>query len=72
MVHTNIKYRNLGFCKKNMSKIIKLTNNKIKKYTLDVNKNNISAIKCYMSVGFNFSKINIKSEDYKMIYNDDI
>jgi hypothetical protein len=68
MVHTNINYRNLGFCKKNISKIISLMKYKCTKIILDVDKNNKNAIKCYISSGFIFSKINKKSNDYRMIF----
>ena len=72
MVHTNINYRGQGLCKKNISKLIQLTNDKIKKYILDVNKKNINAINCYLSIGFTFSKINKKSEDHKMFFKNNI
>ena len=68
MVHTNKNYRGQGLCNKNISKVIQLTNDKIKKYTLDVDKKNIYAIKCYKLVGFNFSKNNKNLEYYRMFY----
>ena len=67
MVHTNINYRKQNFCKKNIIKLIKLTKNIIKQYVLHVDENNISAIKCYKSVGFNISKINKKLKEFEMI-----
>jgi ribosomal protein S18 acetylase RimI-like enzyme len=68
MVHTNIKYRNLGFCKNNINKLLSLMENQYKKITLEVYKSNTSAIKCYMDCGFIFSKINKNIDFYKMIY----
>lgn len=64
MVHTNIKYRNQGFCKKNLSKLLQLV--ECNKFVLDVDKNNKHAINCYMSIGFLFDKVNVKSPYYKM------
>jgi hypothetical protein len=41
---------------------------KCKKIILDVDKKNKNAIKCNISSGFIFSKINKKSNDYRMIF----
>jgi ribosomal protein S18 acetylase RimI-like enzyme len=68
MVQTNINYRNLGFCKKNISKFISLMKDKCKNIILKVDKKNINAIKCYISSGFIFSKIYKKLNFYKMIF----
>lgn len=58
------KYRNMGFCKKNIKKLIKFTKYKnFKLYTLI---KNTSAIKCYESVGFIIHKR--IGEKYKMEY----
>jgi predicted GNAT family acetyltransferase len=69
LVHTCDKYRNLGFCKKNIKKLLLLIKNKYKKVTLEINKSNTNAIKCYMDSGFTFSKINKNVDFYRMIYN---
>lgn len=63
MVHTNSKYRNLGFCKRNIEKLLSLMKDNYKKITLEVDRKNTNAIKCYMECGFTFSRIN-KSIDY--------
>lgn len=67
MVHTNINYRKQNFCKKNMTKVIQLTKNIIKKYVLHVDENNVGAVQCYKSVGFNVSKINTKLKELEMM-----
>ena len=56
MIHTNKNYRNKGICKKTLNKLIILTNNKFNKYELEVEENNIPAIKCYEKVGFVLDK----------------
>ena len=56
MIHTNNNYRNQGICKKTLKKLINLTNNKFNKYELEVEENNIPAIKCYEKVGFILEK----------------
>lgn len=56
MIHTNKNYRNQGICKKTLNKLILLTNNKFNKYELEVEENNIPAIKCYEKVGFVIDK----------------
>jgi len=69
LVHTNINFRNLGFCKKNINKFLYLMKDYCKKIILHVEKNNISAIKCYLSVGFNYKKIKNNQSDFNtMIY----
>ena len=69
LVHTNKNFRNLGFCKKNIYKFLYLMKNNCKKIILHVESCNISAIKCYLSVGFNYKKIkNNQSDNYTMIY----
>ena len=68
MVHTNIKYRNLGFCKRNIEKLLSIMDDKYKKITLEVLKSNTSAIKCYMECGFIFSRINKNIDFYEMVY----
>ena len=56
MIHTNKNYRNQGICHKTLNKLIHLTNNKFNKYILEVEENNIYAIKCYEKVGFVLDK----------------
>ena len=58
-VVTNAKYRNKGLCYANLSHIIKESNKllNIKYFILEVNSNNISAIKCYKKTGFTIEKI---------------
>lgn len=71
MIHTNKNYRNQGICKITLKKLIQLTNNKFNKYELEVEENNIPAIKCYEKVGFIFEK-KYKYNNIKinlMIYN---
>ena len=71
MIHTNKNYRNQGICKRTLKKLIQLTNNKFNKYELEVEENNIPAIKCYEKVGFIFEK-KYKYNNIKinlMIYN---
>jgi RimJ/RimL family protein N-acetyltransferase len=71
MIHTNKYYRNQGICKKTLNKLIILTNKKFNKYELEVEENNIPAIKCYEKVGFVIDK-KYKYNNIKvnlMIYN---
>ena len=71
MIHTNKNYRNQGICKRTLRKLIHLTNNKFNKYELEVEENNIHAIKCYEKVGFMMDK-KYKYNNIKvnlMIYN---
>ena len=56
MIHTNIKYRNQGFCKITLGKLLNLLKNKFKIYNLKVKENNIPAIKCYENFKFFFIK----------------
>lgn len=72
-VHTNIKFRGKSICQSNIQKLITLTNDlfNIKIFQLDVDIDNISAIKCYEKNGFEIiEKINNHhGEYYKMTYN---
>lgn len=54
MVFTNSKYRNKSICQINLEKLIALT--KLKMYELEVDIENITAIKCYENVGFKVIK----------------
>jgi ribosomal protein S18 acetylase RimI-like enzyme len=56
MVFTNEKYRGNKICQKNIDKIIKLTKHMFTTYELEVDPNNIAAIKCYENIGFKFIK----------------
>lgn len=66
-VHTNKKYRGKGYCQKNLKKLTDLANEKlgIEKFELEVEIDNIPAIKCYERVGFKIKK-RIKGE-YQMV-----
>lgn len=68
-VHTNKKYRNMGWCKRNIKKIIQLAKkyNKIKYFTLDANIKHVHAIRCYLQSGFSIKKI--YKTHYKMYIN---
>lgn len=69
MVHTNINYRNLGFCKKQIKKFIFLIKDKYKKIILHVDKINTYAIKCYIACEFKIKKTSdISKTIYEMIY----
>lgn len=73
MIHTNKNYRNKGICKRTLDKLIILTNNKFNKYILEVEENNIHAIKCYEKVGFildkkyKYNNINVNLMIYNLI-----
>jgi RimJ/RimL family protein N-acetyltransferase len=54
MIFTNVKYKNKHVCQLNLEKIIALT--KLKMYELEVDIENVSAIKCYENVGFKIIK----------------
>lgn len=71
MIHTNKNYRKQGICKRTLRKLIHLTNNKFNKYILEVEENNIHAVRCYKKVGFMLDK-KYKYNNIKvnlMIYN---
>jgi len=59
MVITNTKYRNKKICQINLRKLIELT--KLDIYELEVDIDNIPAIKCYETIGFKAIKT-IKNE----------
>ena len=63
-VHTSSKYRNQGFCEKNLSLITKNINYKYLK--LYVFMNNIPAIRCYEKSGFLIASQ--RKDTYKMEY----
>lgn len=66
-VHTNKKYRGKGYCQKNLKKLTDFANKKLRinKFELEVEINNIPAIKCYQNVGFQIKR-KVENE-YKMI-----
>ncbi len=70
-VVTNTKYRKKGLCYANLLYIIKESNKlfNIKYFILEVNSDNISAIKCYKKIGFTVEKIFKDNNEkiYKMI-----
>lgn len=70
MVETNIQYRNLQFCQKNISMLKKNLQSinpikPINKFILYVIKDNIPAIKCYEKCGFTIIEL-IKNKKYLM------
>ena len=67
-VRTNKKFRGMGLCKRNIRKLISLSTKELKlnKFTLNVERGNIYAIKCYKKIGFEILNSN-ETED-KMIY----
>lgn len=56
MVHTNEKYRNQGFCYQNIKLLLELTSDLTNTNTLEVLRDNISAIKCYEKNNFKIIK----------------
>ena len=67
-VRTNKKFRGMGMCKRNMKKLIYLSINKLglNKFSLNVEIDNIYAIKCYEKIGFKITSSN--NSEHKMIY----
>jgi hypothetical protein len=67
MVHTNSIYRNKQFCKKNINFLVQNVNSiqSLNNFCLYVNKDKVSAIKCYEKCGFNIIKLH-KSTHYLM------
>ncbi len=62
MVYTNQDYRGKKICQISLNKLINLTKKRFDIYELEVNPDNISAIKCYEKIGFTFVRtINYKS-----------
>ena len=70
-VHTNIDFRRKKLCFRNITKLIKLGNKlfDINKFELDVDVDNIPAIKCYKKCGFKIYKKTIDKygESFRMI-----
>jgi len=65
MVYTNPEYRGQKICQSNIEYIIKLTQKYINKYELEVDVNNIPAIKCYENNGFKkIKKINYGNNQF--------
>jgi len=56
MVYTNEKYRGQGICTKTIKFLINISKKNIKKYELEVDSDNLSAIKCYENNNFQFVK----------------
>ena len=67
-VRTNKKFRGMGMCKRNMKKLIYLSINKLglNKFSLNVEIDNIYAIKCYEKIGFKINNTN--NSEHDMIY----
>jgi RimJ/RimL family protein N-acetyltransferase len=59
MVHTNHKYRKKNICTRTIDKLISITKNNFNKYELEVEEDNIAAIKCYQKNGFKYVKTKI-------------
>ena len=66
MVFTNKKYRGNKICQFNLNKLIELIKHLCNSYKLEVNNNNIPAIKCYENIGFIFVK-EIKINKYNIL-----
>ena len=56
MVATNLKFQNKGFCKLSIKKLINITKHQFNSYELEVNPDNLSAIKCYEKNNFKIIK----------------
>jgi len=68
MVYTTEKYRNKKICQNMIAYIIKITKKYIHTYELEVDNDNIPAIKCYESNGFYYvKKINYKEKNYNLM-----
>ena len=67
MVFTNPKYRGKKICQNNIQKLIKLTDN-FNTYELEVEPDNVPAIKCYESIGFKYVKQTVHTVNNKKIY----
>lgn len=67
MVYTNPNYRGKKICQTSINKLISLTKKQFNIYELEVDPDNISAIKCYENIGFKFIKT-IKYESSKGDY----
>jgi predicted GNAT family N-acyltransferase len=52
LIYTNPNYRGQKLCQNNIKYIIELCSEYIKKYNLEVDANNISALTCYIKIGF--------------------
>ena len=52
LIYTNPLYRGKKICQNSINYMIKLTNKYIKKYELEVDSDNVYAIKCYEKCGF--------------------
>jgi RimJ/RimL family protein N-acetyltransferase len=69
LVYTNPEYRNQKLCFTNLTKLMNLTNDLCNKYELDVDYDNLPAIKCYENIGFKFVKEHNKILRYNIKIN---
>jgi len=65
LVYTNPEFRGQKICQTNIAYMINLTRKYIKKYELEVDINNLPALKCYENNGF--KKIKVLSEKYYLL-----
>ena len=61
MVYTNPEFRGQKICQTNIAYMINLTKKHIKKYELEVDINNLAAVKCYENNGFKRIKKQFKT-----------
>lgn len=68
MVYTNPEYRGQKICQTSIKYLINLSKKYIKKYELEVDVNNIPALKCYENVGFKkIKENNLKGKKYYLM-----
>ncbi len=65
LVYTNPEFRGQKICQTNMAYMINMTRKYIKKYQLEVDIDNLPALKCYENNGF--KKVRIQSEKYYLL-----
>jgi ribosomal protein S18 acetylase RimI-like enzyme len=61
LVYTNPEFRGQKICQNNIAYMINLTKKYIKKYELEVDINNLAAVKCYENNGFKRIKKQFKT-----------
>ena len=61
LVYTNPEFRGQKICQTNIAYMINLTKKYIKKYELEVDINNLAAVKCYENNGFKRIKKQFKT-----------
>ena len=65
LVYTNPDFRGQKICQTNIAYMINMTRKYIKKYELEVDINNLPALKCYENNGF--KKVKVLSEKYYLL-----